>query len=345
MKKISLVLLSLGVCLIIAAVIIIMKNNGSDEFILYDTKWVGIRGDKINVNKPIYDASDFVIDSFNAIDKSKDKYLFMVPKGEELNALDNYVREYNNPVNITYASNNLITNFNSYLDDEFKKESESDLVYLSKLNIGNDIIVINGKILDSKNNYKEELRIYYLVQENIYSSVKYQIEDKVFSDNFKNNVINGFKVEKEKAKYEICQKESGQYNCEFVVNTLNKKIVFNVDANKYHEQSSIVVDNYSTYFKDDNDNIISLTLALSNNIKNDIKKYSVYSDFTLSNILLNNVNYDKYSLKVEGIYFADYIITLNDKISIIVSVSSKNDELDKIVKDFINYSLMDMQGD
>ena len=349
MKKISLILFSCGILLLLFF-FLYPKNEdggGNDKPVDDNPKWVIVHGSKFDVNIPLYDTDSLFTGFFNNTNSDiKSKYYFAIPKEDELFFINDLYNEYRGPVIVNYSSNNEINNFEKYINTEYinDKKNNYNKRSVSKWSVDEKRIVINGKYLNEENNiYMEDLTLFYLEDDSRYSYVKYEIIDKSFSEVFIKKVIDNFKVEKGKASYTVCNENNKIYNCAIEINGLNKNVIFNVDANKYHQEERIAPNNYTSKFSFNETNIVMVTLLASNNIEGDFNNIGLFNGITSSKTTINSKIVDKYSFKGEEAYFADYIIKLSDNISIMLTISNSDDQIDVIAKDFINFKLEDIK--
>ena len=236
--------------------------------------------------------------------------------------------------------------FDEYLKNNYISEYDYlyNKSYITKWIVNDNTTVVNAKFINEESkSYLEDLIIFYQNEEKRYSFVKYETINQTFSNSFIKKVVNKFDVEKEKADYSSCIKKDNTYNCEFVIDSLDKKVLFNIDASKYKDESEIKIKDYTPYFKYDNNSGVMILLGLSNDLDVDINNLKLFSSFTKSTITIDNKTIDKYYIKTEEGHLADYIINLDNNISIMLTVTNESiDMLDVLAKDFMNFKIVDL---
>ena len=359
MKKNVIILFTIGVLLLFVGILYsnLEKEKQSDNKPGDNNPiWVVVTGSNFKINYNSYDTDDLVIDYFNSTQMEvNDRYQFGISKDSSLHLLGTYKNEYNGPFIIKYYSNEDYGDFDEYLKSFYLNDTKEEYnkMNVSKWIVNDNMTVVRGQFLNDSNEfYLEKISIFYTSKNNRFSTVEYQMFNQTFSDNLIKKLVNIFKVEIDKGRYTVCDKNNNQYNCEFIVNSLNKKIKFNVDATKYHQNENmsdnkkILINDYISRFKIDEDSQIQIMLALSNDIMVDFKNINLFSDYTLSKVSLGNKTIDKYYYKsIESeLYF--YIIPVSENVYIMLNISSDIDKLDNVdivAKDFINYELVDIK--
>lgn len=249
--------------------------------------------------------------------------------------------KYVGPMEITYFDSLTINNIDDFLDKYISQyENSYTKISVSKYLINDSSFAFYIKYLNANDKrYMEEVVLCHK-QDKLYFYVKYKLVDKTFSNSFINKVISEFKIQNGITSIASCEKQNNTYKCELKINSMKKKIIFNVDSVKYSFSDSEELNNYSIRFSLENDNFVNVSMILMNDFNNYSKVNNLFSYAKASTVDINNKSIIKYS--VDDIHMANYIININSKISILLTILDDNNNLDSIAKDFINFQLVDI---
>ena len=351
MRKVAIVLLVAGLLLIAAYGIYTSSlnnpdntpNNNSNNNL--DSGWKIIIGEEFDVDNNNYDSKEYYTEYFNStFENTANKYYFDVPKNNYLNMIGNNINNYIGEIVIDYHNLD-IDNIDNYIKDYVRQDEKNTAkVVVRNKTISENIIAYDIKYLSVEtevDNSYEELIIFANNTSNNYSVLKYKITDEFFENNFINHVVNSFKVEKDKATYTTCQKSNNKYNCTFKINSLTKTVSFNVDANKYQQENIQESHNYKEKFTYNNARI-SILLNTSSNMDDEIESNDFFLQYKSSKLTINGKTIAKYANEKPydvSDYHANYVIKLSDDIAMLVSISNGEDNLDEILKDFVDFKI------
>lgn len=348
-KNITILVICLVIILLILLVIITSKiNSGNSSSKKRDTyqkgDWKLIYGKEITSDSSGYDTKEYHTEYFNStIEERPTKYLFSVPNDVTLHRIGDYFNEYVGSMVITYDDNfeysTLDEYFNTYIS---QNQNTYARMGVSKMIVNSNIAVIDAKYVTRDDIYKEELVISY-AKDNRYSYVKYMIYDDTFSDEFKKRVINDFHIDTEDAKYTFCVENGSQYNCEITIKSLGKKINYSVDAIRYMVDKKPNINNSTERFIFDGSNIVNVSLAVSGDFDNDVKSLNIFGEFKKGKVKINGKEYVKYLTQNSGKQVAGYIVPLDKNINMMIFLSHAKDNLDDIVKDFLDFKVSDIK--
>ena len=359
MKKNGLIILIVGIILVLIPILFpnILKGKNNNSEIKpnnENSKWVILYGSEIKTDKEKYNQTDLKEDYFYSIDEQNSKYIFALPKENRLTKLAYYSNYYSGEVLVEYSDVE-ITDINTYATKLKDQLNNFDKIYIQKMVINDSETVLNVKANNSeKGFYFEELRLLYKNTDNNYSYVKYQIQNKEFSQEFIDKIINGFKKVNEKAINTNCTKKDTQYIGNMIINDINKRIEFKVDANKYALKDTPGYDNYQENFinnipesEEVTENIIDkqiyLSFILSDDLTNTLNNNTRLNISNAKEITIDGKKIKKYDLSKDGEYRANYIIDLSSNISMFIDITSTLDNVDSLLKDFIDFKLGDNQ--
>ena len=321
------------------------NNNSNNDSHVKKLDWNLIKGEEIEENYPIFDTKDYVIEVFNISKKDNTSILIAIPKEEELNMIGNSEIKYVGPMEITYSDSLTVNSIDDFLNEYISQyENSYKRICASKYLISDNSFAFYIKYLnETEKRYMEEIILCHN-NDKSYFYVKYKLIDKTFSNNFINKVISEFKTQNGITSIIGCENQNSTYKCELKINSMKKKIIFNVDSIKYNFSDSEKLNDYSIGFSFKNGSLVNISMILMNDFNNYSKENNASSSAKASTVNINNKSINKYSVNNNGndIYMANYIININSKISILLTIVDNNDNLDSIAKDFINFQLVDI---
>lgn len=352
MRKISLGLFICGLLLILSAFIYLTgtkskeKTTGTisvDNNTTESLSWQVVIGNDIKSDYPLFDRNDYIIESINCSNDGKKNISFAIPSDVELHMIGSSDIKYEGLLTIDYLKDINIENIDSFLSkyiDQYRNEYMK--ITVSKLQISDNTFAYYAKFLNEESKkYMEELILLY-GNNNSHSYIRYQILNNVLSNNFINRILSEFKVNDGKTPFTNCLEQNNQYKCEIQINSIKKKITYTVDSTKYQLNDKEIINDYSQQFVFGDNNNLKISLILYNNFSEYSKQKNFFSFAKLSNVIINNKKIDKYSFEDSKTYYANYIVTMNNKIYIMLTISNNNNKLDDIAQDFVDFELTDM---
>ena len=348
-KKIIIAVISLVIILLVLLVLITGKTNNDDKTSgkSYNyNKWELVQGKEIKEETSGYDTNDYYMEYFNSTrDGKSNRFWFLVPKDMNVHTIGNFILEYVGPLIITFDDNYYSESF----DDFFKAYKSTTIQNLEEATIKKNIISENMMAIDiivyseDFGDVEELVIVYRDESDNINSFVRYDIMGDYFSNEFKEKAIKNFKFEENGAKYTSCEEKEDKYECEMVINTINKKINFTIDANKYTVLKNKDITDYTEKVVVDGSNHINLIFSVSDSLSNDLQNLNLFGDFKSSKVKLNGKEYTKYLYTETENPVAYYIIPLDKNLYVLLGLTHPSIDLDEIAKDFIDYKVSNLK--
>ena len=347
-KKLIIIIASIIIILLVLLVIFTCKTNNDDKTSgkSYDlNKWELVQGKEIKEENSGYDTNDYYKEYFNSTrDDNANRFWFLVPKEMTLHTISDYILEYNGPLIITFDNNYYSESFDEFFET-YKKTILINLedATIKKNNISENMMAIDIIYSESFGDVEQLVIIYREESSKIHSFVKYEIMGDHFSEAFKEKVIKNFTFEENGAKYTTCEEKTDKYECEMVINSINKKIDFTVDKDKYSVIKNKHITDYTEKFVVDGSKYINLIFTVSDSLSTDLQNLNLFGDFKSSKIKLNGKEYTKYLYTDGETPVAYYIIPLEKNIYVMMGLSHPTKDLDEIAKDFLDYKVSNIK--
>lgn len=347
-KKILIAIL-FGVVIIsglIIAIVVKSTDNKKRTIFIGVSDWEVVSGksfDRNNVDN--YVIGEYEESTFNGMNsQSKMLYNYILPKNvfiESINANETVYRI--DELTVGYSASYLDEDINKYIKG-FSIESKDfyDKVYTRKKVIGDNYIVLDFQLLDDSNSYREELYLFSLDDENLYTELSYKVEDKKFSEGFIDLVVENFTWERDKANYNICKQDNNRLLCTYNhIKDINIELV--LDNNKYYNMTYGVMNKYITTFGlttegEDYDlvNSIDFYLLHEENEEELERIRGSLETYEERMVTINNKKFYRY-FDSEG-YSIIYLYEVNEDTVIYISLESDEQE-EEIINDFSNFEL------
>ncbi len=324
MKKVSFVLLGLGIVLIILA-LVFPKNAESEK------EWKTVYNDQImNNNYDIYDIDGYYDVSFRDVNDMI--VTFLVPNEAKIGKIVGNDVQYSEKTFFVKYMTSIMANMTEEINIIHEDYANRKMnVNIKRRNIDSTGDVIIYTQASDTDRYIEELNIYAKISDNIYSKITYSILNKRFSDDFLSKVIAGLKRECVKEETSLCVNHDNKYNCDF---SIDAKIVNTiVDASKYKMITPYIKGSYKAIYKDLSEKTrIDVYIVYDNvsDIKNVVQEEFQAFPFpweTGENLLKYNAS--DYNHQVD-------VLLVNERLALVIDITSDNKIDDNLVNDFLN---------
>ena len=357
-KKIAIIILCvLSIALISLGIFSILVENKTVTKKEYkELKWNSYYGNEIPSEYEIYKEDNLKIYNFNLDTKENNtNFDIKLPKDLIVNELNSgsiaYVDKHNNHISYviteTYAEN-LIKEL------EVVKENNDpyyEKIYIESTKYDEDIfaiIVEHARYNNDKTTmmFDQDIRIYVKANEsNQYVIINLLLTEQRIDKDLLSNIINSITIKKDTTQ--MCEKNKCEVDFNKFDDSLNKKITLTVNKDKYvfqyNEGISGLKSNFITkeYYEASEENIDKLTtidieIVYNNDYYLDNLPYQEEIEVDGIKLIGSYVEKDLEYLKQ---YQGTYIYSTKDKFLVIITIDSRCDNVEDVLKDFIKFKL------
>lgn len=358
MKKVAIAILSIGIVLIISAVVISFISPDKVEKKEYkDIEWEEAYGDKILTNYQTYKNDELKEYKYN-LKTYKDKTGFSIalPKNIELHMMDTDFIEYQNDdifINITKT-------MSAGIDSEIERIIDNtaalyEKAYLQKTTYDKNIFAIifeNGKYSEDKTkmHFTQEIRIYIKINNNNNEYVLIQLKayDKRVDLEMISKIINSISINKN--MIEFCDNKKCEADLSIIHEDLKNKFNLELDDNKYVLESNNGINIFNANFIT---KAYQEVITDEENAPKKLTRISLRLSYNNESLISNIPNQEEIEVDgkkvlcsyeeedLEGItkYKGTYIYKADNNLLVVITIDSRLNNVEEVLKDFIKFEI------
>lgn len=354
-KRLAIILLFLVAILFITAGIMITttKTNVKKEY--KDIKWNRVYGDPIPTDYEKYASFEFKNYSFN-LDTNEQQKSFEInlPKEIVLESFDTNVIRYNiEDISLIVTRTNT-TNLKEEAETiKLNNDPIYEKIYIETAEYDKDLFAI---ILEAaKYNgdrtsmiFLQEVKIYTRVSDMDFAVINFKTIEKRIDKEMLSKIINSVQIKNKSINF--CNKNKCEAKLNKLHESLNHNFSLKIDKNKYvfdynqglsGTNATYITKEYAESGNNEDDAIAKLTTI---NIRLVYSKDSyLYNSDNLEEIKIGGKTvlkeYEENDIGGITQYKGTYIYEKDDNVSVIISIDSRLDNVEKVAKDFLNFEL------
>ena len=353
-RKILIIILCITAVLLISLGIIKLLPNAIEEKEYKKLNWDSYYGERIPSEYETYKTKDFKVYNFNLDTTNNTTFDIKLPK-------DVIVKEIN--------SNNIIYTYKKLTFDITKTYSEGIVEELEKVKSNNEylyekiyvesakydddifaIIVEYAKYNGDKTSmmFGQEVRIYIRALENEFALINLDTHETRYDKETLSDIINSITVKKGNNK--LCDKNKCEVELNRFHETLNNKFTLDINKDKYVFEYNEGISGLNAYY------ITKEYAEVADQESEGVKKLTSIE----LKIIYNNPKYTENlpyqeEIEVDGKkllasvekndlddviqYKGTYIYTTDNNVSVIITIDSRLDNLNEVLKDFIKFEI------
>lgn len=340
MKKISYILIILGIIFITSSLLLLKlqnnnnsNNNNDDNEIIEEENTIPWTTEFLKEDISNKDYQKYNAESYKIINISRFNNLYhIIPEDAYLKRIIDNCTEYSNDKIYIYRYNSVVDkNEISSIIDSAKSLSNSKVMFKYELEEGN-VLLLEKRIDNGV--YNERLYLFIKAFQDHYHRLYYSVENMSFSNSFINEIIN---MNKYKSDYNNLINKDDKWIMS--LNAKDKKVFeLNYDSSKYHKY--VYYHDYNVFplkIDENSDNVINLFFYYDNlGVDEEVSTTLTIKDS--KKIKINDYDSILYTTIEEntGEEYNDYIIFIDDYTKIRVNFpKSIEDKVD--INDFLNF--------